>query len=160
MQKRFRKATLALILGLSCTGVYAQGISGTVKDATGDPLIGVTIMLDGKPVAVTDIDGNYTIPNAKPNQKIKVSYIGYQDQEIAVGNRKRIDLTMKSSDKSLDEVVVIGYGRRTLWPTWPRPCKASCRALTSSLRMAVRAQPSTSACVEVALLRRATSRYT
>lgn len=110
MQKRFRKATLALILGLSCTGVFAQGISGTVKDATGDPLIGVTIMLDGKPVAVTDIDGNYTIPNAKPNQKIKVSYIGYQDQEIAVGNRKRIDLTMKSSDKSLDEVVVIGYG--------------------------------------------------
>ena len=90
---------------------YAQStVTGTVKDANGEPLIGVTVMADGEVGAITDIDGNFSIPNATSSTKLTVSYIGYQEQQVAVGNRSRIDIVMQEDNQALDEVVVVGYG--------------------------------------------------
>ena len=71
---------MALLLSLFCFVAYAQQtVSGTVKDATGEPMIGVTVLMDGQPAAITDLDGNFTINNAKPSSVIKVTYVGYTD---------------------------------------------------------------------------------
>lgn len=102
---------MALFLSLFCFMAYAQQtVTGTVKDATGEPLIGVTVLMDGQPAAITDLDGNFTIENAKSSSVIKVTYVGYMDQQITVGNKTNVDFTMKEDDQSLDEVVVVGYG--------------------------------------------------
>ena len=69
-----RRASMALCLSIASVASYAQStLKGTVKDAQGEPMIGVTINMDGKPAAITDIDGNFSIPNAKPSSKITVS---------------------------------------------------------------------------------------
>lgn len=102
---------MALFLSLFCFIAYAQQtITGTVKDATGEPLIGVTVLMDGQPAAITDIDGNFTIENAKPSSVIKVTYVGYKDQQITVGSTSNFNVTMKEDSEGLDEVVVVGYG--------------------------------------------------
>ena len=111
MYLQLKRATVALFLSLFCFVAYAQQtVTGTVKDATGEPMIGVTVLMDGQTAAITDIDGNFTITNAKPSSVIKVSYIGYNDQELTVGNKNRLDIVMKEDNQSLDEVVVVGYG--------------------------------------------------
>lgn len=102
---------MALLLSLFCFVAYAQQtVSGTVKDATGEPMIGVTVLMDGQPAAITDLDGNFTINNAKPSSVIKVTYVGYTDQQFTVGNKSRFDISMKEDNQALDEVVVVGYG--------------------------------------------------
>ena len=111
MTNKFRKALLASLLSMSGFVAYAQStVTGTVKDANGEPLIGVTVMADGEVGAITDIDGNFSIPNATSSTKLTVSYIGYQEQQVAVGNRSRIDIVMQEDNQALDEVVVVGYG--------------------------------------------------
>lgn len=94
---------------------WAQGgtvtVKGQVIDSQNEPLIGVTIMAEGQTQggAVTDFDGNYTIKVA-PNATLKFSYIGYQEQKIAVGGKSVINVTMKEDSEMLQEVVVVGYG--------------------------------------------------
>ncbi|MBR7048571.1 MAG: TonB-dependent receptor [Prevotella sp.] len=111
MYLQLKRATVALFLSLFCFVAYAQQtVTGTVKDATGEPLIGVTVLMDGQTAAITDIDGNFTINNAKPSSVIKISYIGYADQQITLGNRTSLSIIMQEDNQSLDEVVVVGYG--------------------------------------------------
>lgn len=88
----------------------AKKVTGSVSDAEG-PIIGASVVEKGNPGngTVTDLDGNFTL-NVKPGSTIVITYIGYQKQEIAVGNQSNISVTMKTDDKSLDEVVVVGYG--------------------------------------------------
>lgn len=73
-------------------------------------MIGVSIMMNGKAVAVTDIDGNFTIPSASPSSTLNVSYIGYKAQNVKVGNTSKLNITLQEDNSNLDEVVVIGYG--------------------------------------------------
>lgn len=103
---------MALCLGLICSTASAQQkqIKGSVKDANGEPMIGVTVMADGKAAAVTDIDGNFTVSGASPSTKLVISYVGYAEQQITVGNRSTFDVTMNVDNQQLDEVVVVGYG--------------------------------------------------
>lgn len=88
----------------------AKKVTGNVSDAEG-PIIGASVVEKGNPGngTVTDLDGNFTL-NVKPGSTIVITYIGYQKQEIAVGNQSNISVTMKTDDKTLDEVVVVGYG--------------------------------------------------
>lgn len=88
----------------------AKKVTGNVSDAEG-PIIGASVVEKGNPGngTVSDLDGNFTL-NVKPGSTIVITYIGYQKQEIAVGNQSNISVTMKTDDKSLDEVVVVGYG--------------------------------------------------
>ncbi len=94
------------------SNVFAQQeITGQVLDADGDiPIPGVTVSVKGTTVAtITDLNGNFKI-KAMPEDFIVFSYIGYDTQEIAVGNQTVINIKMKESDIGLGEVVVIGYG--------------------------------------------------
>lgn len=88
----------------------AKKVTGNVSDAEG-PIIGASVVEKGNPGngTVSDLDGNFTL-NVKPGATIVITYIGYQKQEIAVGNQSNISVTMKTDDKTLDEVVVVGYG--------------------------------------------------
>ena len=127
MNQNFRKTALmagaCAILGLAYSpSVYADAavntvqsvqqskkVTGTVKDAMG-PVIGASILEKGTSNGtVTDIDGNFSL-NVQPGATLVISYIGFETQEIAVGNQSSINVTMKEDDTTLEEVVVVGYG--------------------------------------------------
>lgn len=111
MHLQIRRALTASVLPMVCLTAFAQKtVTGTVKDAKGEPLIGVTVFVDGKPGSITDIDGNFSIPNASPSSKVKVSYIGYKDQTVTLGNSSNINIVLQEDNAQLDEVVVVGYG--------------------------------------------------
>lgn len=87
----------------------AKKITGTVTDAMG-PVIGANVLEKGTTNGViTDIDGNFTL-NVQPGATIVVSFIGYQPQEIVVGNQTSFKIQLKEDAELLDEVVVVGYG--------------------------------------------------
>lgn len=92
-------------------------VTGKVQDAAGNPLIGVTVWVEGTTTGTTtDMEGNYSI-SAKSNQNLGFSYIGYTDVLEAVGRRSVVNVVLKEAATSMDEVVVVGYGtqsRRTL----------------------------------------------
>ena len=88
---------------------FAQSkVGGTVKDANGEPLVGVSVQEVGtQNGAVTDVDGNYTL-NVKPGAKLKISYIGFTPQTVKAGSNTQI--VLEEDNKQLNEVVVVGYG--------------------------------------------------
>ncbi|MCR4583290.1 MAG: TonB-dependent receptor [Prevotella sp.] len=84
-------------------------ITGTVVDAMG-PVIGASVLEKGTTNGtVTDFDGNFTL-NVKPGATIVVSFIGFETQEIAIGDRTNFNITLKDDNAVLEEVVVVGYG--------------------------------------------------
>ncbi|MFI5157371.1 MAG: TonB-dependent receptor [Sphingobacteriales bacterium] len=85
-------------------------ISGTVTSTTGETLPGVSIMLKGTAIGTTtDANGRFSISLPDANGTLVFSYIGYESQEVALGGRTRLNVSLTGSDKSLNEVVVIGY---------------------------------------------------
>lgn len=102
-----------LMMTLIVQGVWAQvrTVTGTVSDGK-DPLIGVTVQVKGnaKVGTITDMDGKYTIEVSSPGTILVYSYVGYQTTEKMAGQNAKLDVVMKADDKSLDEVVVVGYG--------------------------------------------------
>ncbi len=85
-------------------------VSGTVCDATGEPLIGATVSVKGTSQAVaTDFDGNFTLKDVQGTTLV-VSYIGFRTQEVPIDGKTRIDITMQENAEMLEEVVVVGYG--------------------------------------------------
>ena len=103
---------MALLLSVFCFVAYAQKtVTGTVKDATGEPMIGVSIIVDGTMNGgVSDFDGNFSIKDVPENGVLKISYIGYRDQKVSVAGKNSINVTMEEDAAALDEVVVVGYG--------------------------------------------------
>ena len=86
-------------------------VKGVVKDTHGEPLIGVSVLVKGTGKgAVTNIDGEYTIQADAASPTLVFSYVGYQTQEVAVGNRRVVDVTMQDDSKVLGEVVVTAMG--------------------------------------------------
>ena len=104
-----KRVLLSSALLLVSTLTFAQSkVSGTVKDANGEPLIGVSVMEVGtNNGAVTDINGNYTL-NVKPGAKLKLSYIGFTPKTVKAGSNSQI--VLQEDNTALNEVVVVGYG--------------------------------------------------
>lgn len=86
-------------------------IQGLVKDDKGDVIIGATIKVKGTTIGTTtNMDGLYNLSVPSENSILIVSYIGYATQEIKVGNRQNIIITLQEDAKNLEEVVVTAYG--------------------------------------------------
>ena len=102
---------LLFLLCLFPLGALAQSIvKGTVSDESGEPVIGATVKVKGSNEgAITDFDGNYSV-KAASNATITFSYVGYVTQEVNVGGRSTINVTLKEDNTTLNDVVVIGYG--------------------------------------------------
>lgn len=89
-------------------------IEGFVRDSYGEPLIGVTVQEAGtNNIAVTDTDGKYTLYNITSSKsKIRFSYVGFKMEEVVIGDRTQIDITLLEDAQGLEEVVVVGYGQQ------------------------------------------------
>ena len=107
--RSMKRVLLSSALLLVSTLTFAQSkVSGTVKDANGEPLVGVSVMEVGtNNGAVTDMNGNYTL-NVKPGAKLKLSYIGFTPQTVKAGSNSQI--VLQEDNTALNEVVVVGYG--------------------------------------------------
>lgn len=110
--KNMRSWLLMLFAAISL-GVSAQTITvkGNVKDTTGEPIIGASVVEKGNTTngTITDLDGNYSI-KVPSKATLTISYIGMKTQDIAVKGQSQINVTLSDDTQALDEVVVIGYG--------------------------------------------------
>ena len=85
-------------------------MTGIVKDTNGEPIIGANVTVKGQSIGtITDIDGRFVL-DAPKNAVLQITYIGYVSQEVKVGSQKELNIILKEDTKTLDEVVVIGYG--------------------------------------------------
>ena len=114
MMKKLLRIALAAILLLATGGVlHAQNrISGTVKDANGEPIIGASILLKGSTSVgtVTDASGAFAL-SVPDNAVLVASCIGYSGQEIALSRGQReVNFVLSEDNEFLEETVVIGYG--------------------------------------------------
>ncbi|WP_102407342.1 TonB-dependent receptor [Parabacteroides bouchesdurhonensis] len=105
-----------IVLTLKATSNQQKGterkVKGSVVDASGIPVIGANIVVAGTTNGtITDIDGNFSL-EVPENAALHVSYIGYLDQDIKVGNNSVLNITLKEDTQKLDEVVVVGYGQQ------------------------------------------------
>ncbi len=108
-----RKLLVTLLVALgACIQSLAQQlqVTGTVKDLAGQPVAGATILVQGSTAGTTsNADGSYVI--AVPAQgTLQVSFIGYQSQQIPVGDKTRIDIVLKEDAKAIDDVIVVAFG--------------------------------------------------
>ena len=102
-----------LALMVFCTSsVFAQKkVTGTVIDATGEPVIGASVLVKGTSIGtVTDLDGNFSIPNVPDNSSLVISFVGFSTQTVSVGGKSTFNITLKEDRQLLDDVVVVGYG--------------------------------------------------
>ncbi|MEO6915435.1 MAG: SusC/RagA family TonB-linked outer membrane protein, partial [Chitinophagaceae bacterium] len=117
LRQRLRSRLLQVFL---FTGIFlmlqmsASATDGKVIDDRGQPLSGVTVQIKGRTEAkVTDANGKYSITGTNAMTVLVFSYVGYVTQEVEVGNRSSINITLLlESDKVLNDVVVVGYGRQ------------------------------------------------
>lgn len=106
-----RLVLMVLFVGVLQKSAQAQNlVSGTVTDSSGKPLQGVSVQVKNTPKGTTTNEqGTYSI-NAVSTDVLVFSYVGYNPQEIPVGTRSTVDISLSSSSAQLAEVVVIGYG--------------------------------------------------
>ncbi|MBR4388486.1 MAG: TonB-dependent receptor plug domain-containing protein, partial [Prevotella sp.] len=102
---------LLFLLCLFPMGALAQGlVKGTVNDEAGEPIIGATVKVDGTSAGtITDFNGNFSV-QAASNATLSISYVGYVPQQVNVGGRSNIAITLVEDNTTLNDVVVIGYG--------------------------------------------------
>lgn len=93
--------------------LYAQklNVTGNVKDATGETIIGASVLVKGTTNGtITDFDGNFSLSDVDQGSVIEVSYIGYTTQSITVKDASPLKVILKEDAETLEEVVVVGYG--------------------------------------------------
>ena len=112
MNHQIKRAFMAMLLSVFCFVAYAQKtVTGTVVDTAGEPMSGVSILVDGTTIGgVTDFDGNFSIKDVPENGVLRISYVGYKDQKISVAGKSSINVTMQEDAMGRDEIVVVGYG--------------------------------------------------
>ncbi|MDR0658179.1 MAG: TonB-dependent receptor [Mediterranea sp.] len=114
MSKEMKNMRAMLFLLFVAAGINLSAqtitVTGNVKDNTGEPVIGASVVQKGTTGngSITDLDGNYRL-SVPSNATIIISYIGMKTQEIAVNGKSRIDVTLTDDAYALDEVVAIGY---------------------------------------------------
>ena len=108
--KYVRCALVALLLCL-CATVQAQSVSGNVKDALGEAVIGATVMEQGtKNGTVTDMDGNFTIKLQGKSHKLVLSYVGMKSKTVDVAGKSSVNVVLEDDATTLNDLVVVGYG--------------------------------------------------
>ena len=108
--KTFRFALL-MMLTMFVGTLHAQTISGNVKDATGEDVIGATVMEAGTSNGtVTDFEGNFTLKLTGNKNQINISYVGMKTQTIDVAGKSNVNVVLQDDNTTLEDVVVIGYG--------------------------------------------------
>lgn len=86
-------------------------VRGTVKDATGEPVIGANVMVKGTSNGtITDIDGKYSVSDVNSSSVLVFTFIGYKNEEMACKGQHEINVILSEDLQTLDEVVVVGYG--------------------------------------------------
>jgi len=121
--KKFRFNLLTFVAFLFLTGMNlpleltAQTnpsgvpITGVILDQKGEAIIGANVAVKGSDTGtVSDADGNFSLQVPNENSVLQISYLGYKTQEIRVGNKRKIDVTLAEDNQLLNEVVVVGYG--------------------------------------------------
>ena len=116
LKQLIRRTIPMMLMLLTCSlTLHAQGVTvtGTVTDASAEPLIGASVVVKGQTSlgTVTDFDGNFTLNVPSESSVIVVSYVGMTTQEIKVGKQRKFKVTL-SDDTQLEEVVVVGYGQQ------------------------------------------------
>ncbi|WP_460608879.1 SusC/RagA family TonB-linked outer membrane protein [Hymenobacter terrigena] len=107
---------LFMVLGLAAHNLKAQDrtISGTVAGADGASIPGVTVLVKGTKLGTsTDADGKFSLAAPATATALVFSYVGYATQEVAIGNRTSFNISLVTDTKSLEEVVVVGYGTQS-----------------------------------------------
>lgn len=102
-----------IVMFLFSTTALGQSLSvkGRVVDKQEEPIIGASVLVEGTSNGtVTDLNGDFTLPNVPSKGKVKISYVGYTTQVIPINGRKYIAVTLYEDAEMLDEVVVVGYG--------------------------------------------------
>ena len=104
-------STLLLLLYSIPGFAQEKPIKGTIIDSTGEPLIGVNVSIKGTTIGtISDLDGNYVLQAPNSNSIVVFSFIGYKREEVVVGTKTVIDMTLQDDTQLIDEVVVVGYG--------------------------------------------------
>lgn len=124
-----------------------RSVTGQVTDISGEPMIGVSVMVKGSSNGVvTNIDGKYELKVGHPNEVLQYSFLGYLSQEKRIGDNRVLNVTLEEDVKKLDEVVVVGYSVQKkkditalYLPSWQRilktfPLMTSVRRLPDVLR--------------------------
>ena len=111
----------------------ANKVTGIVKDANGEPVIGANVMVKGQSIGtITDIDGRFVL-DAPKEAVLQITYIGYVSQEVKVSGNKELNVVLKEDTETLDEVVVIGYGTAKKSDLTGATAQIKPEALTSSV---------------------------
>ena len=108
-----QKCLVTVLLCLLSFYVRAQyQVTGKVIDQTGETLIGATVREVGNASngTITDFNGEYAIQVANKNAQLLVQYVGYEDAKIEINGKQKVDVVLKTSTETLEEVVVVGYG--------------------------------------------------
>lgn len=119
IQKTYSMKALQVLILLGSFSLHVQAqvnqasevlISGTVKDNTGEPLIGANVIEKGTTNGtITDLDGGFSL-KVKPNAVIQVSYIGFNNKEFPLGGQTTFNIVLDDNSKLLQDVIVVGYG--------------------------------------------------
>ncbi|GGM96329.1 SusC/RagA family TonB-linked outer membrane protein [Dyadobacter beijingensis] len=111
MGKRITMFIAMILAAVTLANAQEIVVKGVIRDQQNQTLPGASVLVKGtQSGTVTDVDGNYSIGVPNEQAVLVVSFIGYGTQEIAVGNRTQIDVTLGADQKTLNEIVVIGYG--------------------------------------------------
>jgi TonB-dependent starch-binding outer membrane protein SusC len=111
---RIRLVLVLCLFLLASLATYAQSVkvSGSVKDKSGEPLPGVSIVIKGTSSGtITAVSGSFELEVPSINDVLVFSFIGFQSQEIVVGTQKTINVVLQEESLGLNEVVVVGYGQ-------------------------------------------------
>lgn len=111
-KKELFKKVLLFTVGLlfSVVSMAQRPVKGVVRDKFGEPLVGVSVKVKGtNSGGTTNMDGAFNVP-CKSNDVLIISYVGFKEQQVTVGNRSNIEVVMDEDTQLMDEVVVLGYG--------------------------------------------------